>query len=118
MIRGRRTTALACRKPDGGIYRYREPLDSLLVRSKVVRAPFIRGVFVLWESLSYGMRMLMRSADVQLAGEQDEAQPAIGKGGSAAIMFISLAFALVGFIGGPYAATGLLRSSISSSLWL
>ena len=119
MIRGRRTIALACRRPDGGIYRYREPLDSVLVRSKVARAPFVRGVFVLWESLSYGMRMLMRSADVQLAAERPEQQQArLGKGGSAGIMFVSLAFALVVFIGVPYAATGLLRSAISSSLWL
>jgi uncharacterized protein YqhQ len=70
MIRGRRTIALACRKPDGGIYRYREALDSPLLTSSVARAPFVRGVFVLWESLRYGMRMLMRSADVQLAAEE------------------------------------------------
>ena len=116
MIRGRRTIALACRKPDGGIYRYREPLDSLLVRSKVARTPFIRGVFVLWESLRYGMRMLMRSADVQLAEEKQPAE--LGTGGSAGIMLVSLVFALVLFIGVPYAATGLLRSVIASSLWL
>jgi uncharacterized protein YqhQ len=116
MIRGRRTIALACRKPDGGIYRYREPLDSLLVRSRVARAPFIRGVFVLWESLRYGMRMLMRSADVQLAGEVDQAQ--LGKGGNAAFMFVGLAVALVLFIGVPYVATGFMRSLILSSLAL
>ena len=69
MIRGRRTVALACRQPDGGIYRYREALDSPLLTSKVARAPFVRGVLVLTESLRYGMRMLMRSADVQLAAE-------------------------------------------------
>lgn len=116
MIRGRRTIALACRKPDGGIYRYREPLDSVLVRSTVARAPFVRGVFVLWESLRYGMRMLMRSADVQLAEEPE--QPQLGTGGSAGIMVVGLAVALVLFIGVPYAATGVLRSVISSSLWL
>jgi uncharacterized protein YqhQ len=116
MIRGRRTIALACRKPDGGIYRYREPLDSLLVRSRVARAPFIRGVFVLWESLRYGMRMLMRSADVQLAGEDDQSQ--MGKGGNAAFMFVGLAVALVLFIGVPYVATGFMRSLIPSSLAL
>jgi uncharacterized protein YqhQ len=113
MIRGRRTIGLACRKPDGGIYRYREPLDSLLLRSKVARAPFVRGVFVLWESLRYGMRMLMKSADVQLAAESEQL-----KGGSAGFMFVGLAFALVLFIGIPYAATGFLRSAIPSTLGL
>ena len=113
MIRGRRTIALACRKPDGGIYRYREALDSPLLTSKVARAPFIRGVFVLWESLRYGMRMLMRSADVQLAEEQR-----LRGGGGSAFMAGGLLVALVLFIGIPYVATGFLRTAIPSTLWL
>ena len=114
MIRGRRTIALACRKPDGGIYRYREALDSPLLESAVARAPFVRGVFVLWESLRYGMRMLMRSADVQLAAEEQQ----LRSGGSSAFMAVGLIVALVLFIGVPYVATGLLRSAIPSALWL
>ena len=114
MIRGRRTIALACRKPDGGIYRYREALDSPLLTSKVARAPFVRGAFVLWESLRYGMRMLMRSADVQLAAEEQQ----LRSGGSSAFMAVGLIVALVLFIGIPYVATGLLRSAIPSTLWL
>jgi uncharacterized protein YqhQ len=114
MIRGRRTIGLACRKPDGGIYRYREALDSPLLESKVARAPFVRGVFVLWESLRYGMRMLLRSADVQLA--TDEPRP--NGLGSGAFMFGGLAVALVLFIGIPYVATGFLRSAIPSTVWL
>ena len=82
MIRGQRTIALACRKPDGGIYRYREALDSPLLTSKVARAPFVRGVLVLWESLRYGMRMLMRSADVQLGAEHEQ----LKSGGTSAFM--------------------------------
>ena len=114
MIRGQRTIALACRKPDGGIYRYREALDSPLLTSSVARAPFVRGVFVLWESLRYGMRMLMRSADVQLGAQEQQ----LRSGGSSAFMAVGLVVALVLFIGVPYVATGLLRSAISSTLWL
>jgi uncharacterized protein YqhQ len=117
MIRGRRTIALACRKPDGGIYRYREALDSPLLESKVARAPFVRGVFVLWESLRYGMRMLMRSADVQLAAP-DRPDPEPNGGGSGAFMVGGLVVALVLFIGIPYVATGFLRSAIASAVWL
>src|SRR6059058_3504797 len=112
MIRGRRTIALACRKPDGGIYRYREALDSPLLRSRTARAPFVRGVFVLWESLRYGMRMLMRSADVQLA--RDEQPPSTG---SSAFIGVGLVVALVLFVGVPYVATGLLRAILPSTLW-
>ena len=112
MIRGRRTLALACRRPDGGIYRYREPLRSILLRSRVARAPFVRGVFVLWESLRYGMRMLMRSADVQLA--RDEQPPSRG---SSAFIGVGLVVALILFVGVPYLATGLLRTILPSTLW-
>jgi uncharacterized protein YqhQ len=112
MIRGRRTIGLACRKPNGGIYRYREELRSPLQRSRLARAPFIRGVIVLWESLNYGMRMLMRSADVQLEHE--------GEGhrrGSNALMLVIALLAAVGlFIGVPYLATGAARGSLGSSL--
>src|SRR5439155_7242209 len=86
MIRGRRTVALACRRPDGGIYRYREPLRSILLRSRVARAPFVRGLIVLWESAAYGMRMLMRSADVQ--------QPEIGAGASRGNNTLTMGIAL------------------------
>ena len=113
MIRGRRTVALACRKPNGEIYLYREPLRSPLVRSPVARLPFVRGVVVLWESLDYGIRMLMRSADVQL--EQDEQ---LGKGGNTLIMGVALGGALLLFIGVPYLATSLARAVIPSSVVL
>jgi uncharacterized protein YqhQ len=114
MIRGRRTIALACRQPDGGIYRYREPLRSLMLRSRVARAPFVRGLVVLWDSLAYGLRMLMRSADVQLGPEE---RPTSGAANTGA-MFIALAVALVVFIGIPYLATQALREAVPSSLLL
>ncbi|MBI2324091.1 MAG: DUF1385 domain-containing protein, partial [Chloroflexi bacterium] len=47
LIRGKRTLALACRKPDGGIYRYREAISSPLQRSRFARLPLVRGVVVL-----------------------------------------------------------------------
>src|SRR5438445_3679125 len=97
MIRGRRTVALACRRPDGGIYRYREPLHSLMLSTGFARIPFVRGLIVLWESLSYGMRMLMKSADVQVA--EDDA-PSGGASNTLA-MGIALVVALVVFMGIP-----------------
>ncbi len=113
MIRGRRTVALACRKPNGDIYRYREPLRSPLVRSRVARLPFVRGIVVLWESLDYGIRMLMRSAEVQL---EDEEQ--LGKGGNTLVLGVALVGALLLFIGVPYLATSAARALIPSSILL
>jgi hypothetical protein len=114
MIRGRRTIALACRQPDGGIYRYREPLHSLMLSTGFARVPFVRGLIVLWDSLAYGLRMLMRSADVQLAPEERSTSGAANTGA----MFIALAVALVVFIGIPYIATQALRDAVASSLLL
>ena len=114
MIRGRKTIGLACRLPDGDIYRYRESLSSPLQRSRIARAPFVRGIVVLWESLDYGLRMLMRSADVQLQG----AHEGLGKGGSALVLGVALVAALGFFIGVPYLATSLVRDAAPSSLAL
>src|ERR1700752_1406680 len=114
MIRGKRTIALACRQPDGGIYRHREPLDSLLLRSRVARAPFIRGLVVLWESVSYGVRMLMRSAEVQM---NEEERASSGTTSNVA-MGLALLAALAIFIGIPYVVTQLLRSAEPPSLVL
>jgi len=114
MIRGRRTVALACRKPNGDIYRYREPLRSPLVRSRLARLPFVRGVVVLWESLDYGIRMLMRSADVQLETETQQ----LGKGGNTLVIAVALGGALLLFIGVPYLLTSVARALIPSSVVL
>ncbi|MBM4434250.1 MAG: DUF1385 domain-containing protein [Chloroflexi bacterium] len=111
LIRGKRTLALACRRPDGGIYRYRETIDSPLQRSRFARLPFVRGVIVLWESLVHGGRMLMRSADVQAEG-LGEAKPSALS--TAATLAASIAFALVVFVGIPYGSTQLLRDHAST----
>src|SRR3979411_292534 len=60
-----------------------------------------------------GIRMLMRSAEVQL--EQEEQ---LGKGGNTLIMGVALAGALLLFIGVPYLATSLARAVIPSSIVL
>ncbi|MDP9283278.1 MAG: DUF1385 domain-containing protein [Chloroflexota bacterium] len=114
MIRGRRTIGLACRLPTGEIYRYREPLRSLLLRSRLARAPFVRGLIVLWESLSYGTRMLMKSADMQLA----EGEGSMSSGSNALVFVIALVAALAFFVGIPYFATQAARQLIESSLVL
>jgi uncharacterized protein YqhQ len=110
LMRGQRTVALACRRPDGGIYRYRETITSPLQRSRVARLPLARGVVVLWESLLYGTRGLMRSADVQMEGI--ETAPTRGAPVIAGVMLLSLGLALFIFVGLPYAATQLLQRAL------
>ena len=114
MIRGRRTIGLACRLRTGEIYRYREPLRSALLQSRLARAPLVRGLVVLWESLSYGTRMLMKSADLQL----DEDEGSISSGGNAVVFGVAILVALAFFVGIPYFATQAAHQLIESSLVL
>lgn len=106
VIRGRRTVALAVRRPSGTIYRYRETIDSPLERSKLARLPFVRGIVVLWESLAMGLRMLMRSANVALEEESVKLEGGSAVGFVAATLVIALAI----FVGVPYAATQAIHS--------
>jgi len=71
MMRGRRSWALAVRRPDGSIFTQVEPLTSFLVRHPAWDKPFLRGVFVLGESLLLGWRALSISADIALEEESE-----------------------------------------------
>lgn len=115
LIRGQRTLALACRRPSGGIYRYREALSSPLQRSRFARLPLVRGVIVLWEAVVHGSRMLMRSADIQME-DRPEARP--GNAGLAGVMAVSVGIALIVFVGIPYLLTQPLHGAIGSTLAL
>ena len=69
LMRGRAWWTLAVRKPDGSIYTQAQPLNSFLVRHPGWERPFLRGIFVLGESLSLGWKALAASADIALEEE-------------------------------------------------
>jgi uncharacterized protein YqhQ len=69
LMRGRDAIGVAVRGPDGQIFAGQEPLDSILHRNRFARAPFFRGVVVLYETLVIGTRWLMRSGSLAAAGE-------------------------------------------------
>ncbi|MBM4420328.1 MAG: DUF1385 domain-containing protein [Chloroflexi bacterium] len=112
-IRGRRTLALACRRPSGEIFRYREPLDSPLHRSRMAKLPLVRGVIVLGESLTHGYRMLQKSADIQL----EEEGGGLSGPANTAILVVTALVALGVFVGIPYVASGFLHAVIQSAVW-
>ncbi|MEW6553864.1 MAG: DUF1385 domain-containing protein [Actinomycetota bacterium] len=93
MMRGRRFWALAVRKPDGSIHTQAEPLDSFLVRHPGYDKPFLRGIFVLWESLVLGWRALSASADIALEEETE------GKGIGWVQKSLSIAMAVILAVG-------------------
>jgi uncharacterized protein YqhQ len=66
MMRGRRNMAVAVRAPDGSIALYHEPLKTGKWTERARPLPFIRGVFMLWDTLVLGMRSLVFSANIGL----------------------------------------------------
>ena len=70
MIRGRTHFALAVRRPDGSIHRHQERLGSWAT-GKLRRVPLLRGVLVLAESLTLGIKALQRSANLAASSEGD-----------------------------------------------
>lgn len=70
MMRAPTAWSVAVRQPDGGITARRGDLPRLTERSRWARIPFIRGIFVLGESLTLGFKALSWSA--QVATEEEE----------------------------------------------
>lgn len=62
--------SVAVRRPDGEIIARRDELARLSERNRWARVPFIRGIFVLVESLTLGFKALSWSA--QVATEEEE----------------------------------------------
>jgi uncharacterized protein YqhQ len=70
MMRATGAWSVAVRQPDGGIVARRNELTRLSERNRWARIPFVRGVFVLGESLTLGFKALSWSA--QVATEEEE----------------------------------------------
>jgi uncharacterized protein YqhQ len=113
MMRGRTTVAMSVRPPSGEITTMAEPLPAALSADRrLIRIPFLRGVFVLYETLVIGTRMLMRSAAIAAEGEDIE----LGKGTIALTMIVSLGFAVGLFFLLPLFLSTFAESATSSDL--
>lgn len=69
MMRGPEVTAMAVRDPEGNIV-IEESDTFVSTRAKIFKAPFVRGIFNMYDSLKTGYKYLMRSAEI--AGLDDE----------------------------------------------
>jgi uncharacterized protein YqhQ len=106
MIRGPRSMAIACRKPDGDLIVRSEPLGGIY-SGWIRHLPFVRGLLVLWETLALGIRALVWSSNVQL-GMEDE------KPDSAPMW--TIAFGAMFIIGGIFFAGPLLIADFMHGL--
>ena len=71
MMRGPEKTAMAVRNSEGEIV-----LEEYQTKGKnrpaICKKPFVRGIFNMWDSLSFGYKCLMRSAEISGLEEEDE----------------------------------------------
>ena len=70
MMRGSQGVAIAMRAPAGNIIIHEEELPPLY-RSRITKIPFLRGLVILWDALSLGIRSLTIAANTQ-TGEDEK----------------------------------------------
>jgi len=87
LMRGRDAIAVAFRHPDGHIVWESESLQTGPHGWRFAKAPFLRGLIVLYETLIVGTRWLIRSANIQASAEGVE----LGKGSVALMLGLTLA---------------------------
>jgi uncharacterized protein YqhQ len=96
MMRAPRAWSVAVRKPDGDIVARRDSLPRPDQRRRAARVPFIRGIFVLGESLALGYKSLAWSAQVAAEDEEEELTGAqIGWTMAIAVLFFAGVFILL-----------------------
>ncbi len=120
MMRGRKSVAVAVRKPSGDMLVHEELLTPRLYQSRLFRLPLLRGVLLLWDMLVLGTRMMTYAANVsagQVTGEDGESSPALGKGTLAVTLIISLVFAIGLFFLSPLALVGLVQRQVGTGFW-
>lgn len=110
MMRAPDAWAVAVRRPDGVIEAKRNELSALTSRNRWARVPFLRGIFVLAESLSLGFKALSWSA--QRAGDEDEE---IGRREIILTMVIAIVAALGIFVLGPAFAANWIKDLVGGN---
>lgn len=111
MMRGSRACAVAVRAPDQSIVVDVRPLAKAY-RRRWARLPFVRGLFILWDSLVLGMRAMTFSANIQLGeGEQIDSK------GMTLTVLASVAVALGLFLLLPTVAGAAIERSLGWSAW-
>jgi uncharacterized protein YqhQ len=112
LMRGRDAIAVALRHPDGRVVFATERLDSGFHGNRLSRAPFVRGLVVLYETLIVGTRWLIRSAGLQ--AEDDGVE--LGRGSIALMLGITAVVGIGLFFILPLLVATLTVGSVENDL--
>ncbi|MCJ7781703.1 MAG: DUF1385 domain-containing protein, partial [Acidimicrobiia bacterium] len=110
MMRAPEAWAVAVRRPDGVIEAKRHDLPGITSRSKAAKVPFLRGIFVLAESLNLGFRALSWSAEK--AGDEEEQ---VSRTQVIWTMVLAVVLAIGLFVLVPVLAAGFLKRYVADS---
>jgi uncharacterized protein YqhQ len=110
LMRGRDAIAVAFRHPDGRIVWASEPLVSGPHGWRLAKAPLVRGLVVLYETLVVGTRWLIRSTNLQASGEGVE----LGRWSVAALLLVTLTMGIGLFFLLPLAIASVTTSRIEA----
>src|SRR5919112_6156939 len=113
LMRGRDAIAVAFRHPDGHIVWEAEPLNSGPHAWRLAKAPFVRGLIVLYETLVVGTRWLIRSANIQASAEGVQ----LGKGSVALMLGVTMTIAVAFFFLLPLFLASFTTSKVQSD-WI
>ncbi len=111
LIRGRRFSSVAIRRPDGRLTAQVTPLSSIYT-GMIRRVPLVRGIVVLAETLVLGTKALMYSANSSLEEEGEE----MGRWSIAVTMTISMGFAIGLFFLLPLLAASLFHGFLDEGV--
>jgi uncharacterized protein YqhQ len=120
MMRGVSTWAVAVRNPEGQVELSSEPLVPWAKRHRLWRAPVIRGVVALGESLKIGFRALAISANAQMEADEEGEKEEIGGWVWGLTIVLSLALSIGLFFVVPVGLTSLIKDQLGSPFlfWL
>ena len=113
MIRGRRYFSLAVRRLDGRVHTSFEPLSQIYT-GRLRRIPVLRGILVLIETLTLGIKALNRSATMAMEDQTGEREE-VPKWMMAVTITIAFALGIGIFFIMPLFATRPLENVISSN---
>lgn len=107
-MKGPNNTAVALRKADGGISVRSERLKGTDKKYPILKLPFLRGMFILIDTMVLGVRALTFSADQMELDEDDDGEPSrfekffeklLGDKGEQIAVYLSVALSLVLAVG-------------------
>lgn len=107
VMRGPRYVSLSVRKPDGDVASVTKRALSPSQKGPLLRVPIVRGAFAFWDSLSLGVEMLVKSAEIASPEEAAPAKAAVTAG-----VVVGGVMAIGLFIVLPAAATAWLMPAL------